>query len=75
MDILENFIADRCRKRKDKRVPVSDLYEEYKDWSLSACEDAVGKKVFGDLMRQKSYRQGKSGSTRYWKGLEVLQQS
>lgn len=75
MDILENFIADRCRKREDKRVPVSDLYEEYKTWSLSACEDAVGKKVFGDLMRQKSYRQGKSGSTRYWEGLEVLQQS
>ena len=44
-----------------------------KIWSLAACQDAVGKKVFGDIMWQKSYGQIKSGSTRFWKGLEVIQ--
>jgi putative DNA primase/helicase len=73
MDILENFITDRCHKIQAKRVPVGDLYDAYKDWSQAACQDVVGKKVFGDLMRQKSYGQIKSGSTRFWKGLEVIQ--
>ena len=36
MDILENFIADRCQKSQTKRVPVGDLYDAYKDL-VSGC--------------------------------------
>jgi putative DNA primase/helicase len=75
MDLLESFISDRCVNGPDKRTPVSDLYSDYESWAKSACQDPVGKKIFGNLMKQKSYSQVKSGSTRYWRGLEISQQT
>ena len=75
MDLLESFIDDRCIKGPDKRTPVGDLYADYENWANSSCQDPVGKKIFGNLMKQKSYSQVKSGSTRYWRGLEICQQA
>jgi putative DNA primase/helicase len=72
MDLLENFIADRCIKGVDKRAPVGAFYTAYQEWSGQSCLDTVGKKVFGNLMKQKGYSQIKSGSVRYWQGLGLI---
>jgi putative DNA primase/helicase len=72
MDVLENFLGDRCHKGSDRKSPVSDLYSAYSKWSDSVCQDSVGKKIFGNLMKQKGYVQMKSGSIRYWKGLDLI---
>jgi hypothetical protein len=54
-------------------VPVGELYSKYGTWSESACEDALGKKFFGNLMRQKGFSQIKSGDVRYWNGISLKQ--
>jgi putative DNA primase/helicase len=72
MDVLENFIEDRCQKGSDLSSGVGVLYAEYQKWCSDVCQDAVGKKIFGNLMRQKGYNQAKSDNTRLWKGLELV---
>ena len=71
MDIIGEFIDDICETGADKKVPLGDLYSKYQVWSDQACQDALGKKEFGNLMRQKGYAQKKSGPTRYWTGILI----
>jgi putative DNA primase/helicase len=75
MDILSSFIEDKCIRQPSYKIPVGDLYEAYKTWSDFTCQEIVGKKIFGYLMRHKGFIQSKSGSIRYWKGIKLIQQS
>ena len=74
MDIIGGFIDDICEIDPEKRVPLGSLYASYQEWSDQACQDALGKKEFGNLMRQKGYSQIKSGSTRYWTGISIKEE-
>jgi putative DNA primase/helicase len=71
MDLLESFIDDKCIRQSSDKVPVGDLYEAYKGWTDFACQETVGKKIFGNLMRQKGFFQSKSGNIRYWNGIKL----
>lgn len=71
MDILSGFIEDKCTRQPSDKVQVGDLYEAYKKWSDLVCQETVGKKIFGNLMRQKGFTQSKSDSIRYWKGIKL----
>ena len=71
MDILSGFIEDKCTCQSSERTPVGNLYEAYKEWSDHACQETVGKKIFGNLMRQKGFTQSKSDSVRYWNGIKL----
>lgn len=75
MDVLENFIEDSCSRGIDRRVPVGDLYSRYGVWAESVCLDSLGKKIFGNLMRQKGFSQVKSGDARYWNGISLKEVS
>ena len=68
MDVIAEFLNDRCTEQADEKEPLKTLYDAYREWCDSACQDAVGKKVFGNLMKQKGYSQSKSGGVRYWNG-------
>jgi putative DNA primase/helicase len=71
MDILSGFIDDRCTFQSSEKTAVGELYEAFKKWSDVACQETVGKKIFGNLMRQKGFTQSKSGSMRYWNGIKL----
>jgi len=69
MDILSAFFEDRCELKAELKIPLADLYSNYRRWSELSCQEIMGKKVFGNLMRQKGFSQAKSGGIRYWKGI------
>jgi putative DNA primase/helicase len=71
MDILSSFIEDKCTCQSSEQVPLGALYEAFKKWTDDACQETVGKKIFGNLMRQKGFMQSKSGSKRYWNGIRL----
>lgn len=72
MDVLENFLDDKCVKGSDRKSPVGAAYALYEKWSSAACQDPLGKKTFGNLMRQKGYSQVKNDKVRYWRGFELV---
>lgn len=71
MDIIVEFLTDCCTLQTSEKTPLGTLYAAYAEWAGNACQDAVGKKIFGNLMRQKGYDQSKSGGVRYWNGLKL----
>ena len=71
MDVIAEFLNDRCTEQADEKEPLKTLYDAYREWCDSACQDAVGKKMFGNLMKQKGYSQSKSGGVRYWNGVKL----
>ena len=71
MDIIAEFLTDYCTLQANEKTPLGILYAAYTEWADNACQDAVGKKKFGDLMRQKGYKQSKSGGVRYWTGIQL----
>ena len=71
MDILSGFLEDRCTIQSSEKTAVGELYEAFKIWADLACQETVGKKIFGNLMRQKGFTQSKSGSIRYWNAIKL----
>jgi len=71
MDVVENFLEDCCAVEPSQKAALGQLFEAFRNWSNQACQDFVGKKAFGNLMRQKGFRQSKSGNVRYWDGVNI----
>jgi putative DNA primase/helicase len=71
MDILANFQEDRCTIGPSQKVPLGDLFEAFREWCGQACQDVLGKKMFGNLMRQKGFSQSKNDGVGFWKGLSL----
>ena len=72
MDFLSEFFSDKCVEDPKKKVPLGDLYEAFCDWTADVCLEPVGKKIFGGLMRQRGFSQGKSNGTRFWRGIGLV---
>jgi putative DNA primase/helicase len=72
MDIVENFLEDKCIKGTEKKSTVGDTYLSYEKWCTAVCQETVGKKTFGNLLRQKGYSQIKNDKVRYWHGFELI---
>jgi putative DNA primase/helicase len=70
-DQVEEFLEDCCEKKMGKTTPVSDLYDSYSTWVRGTDYQTLKKRVFGMLMRQKEYKQTKSGSKRYWTDISI----
>jgi putative DNA primase/helicase len=71
MDVTGSFINDYCAVKPGASVAVGTLFESYLSWCKANALEPMSKKLFGVLIRQKGYRQTKSGNTRIWKGLAI----
>ncbi len=70
-DILQRFLKQTVSFDPAYKIAIAELYDTYKAWAAENSEIDFTKRDFGDLMRIKNFAQGKSGSTRYWKGLDL----
>ena len=70
-DILQRFLKQTVSLDPAYKISIGLLYESYKSWAAENSEIDLTKRDFGDLMRIKNFVQSKSGSTRYWKGLDL----
>ena len=55
MDILSDFIATRCTRGHDAYCPTGKLYEEYEVWCKDNGEDAVKKRTFSILLKERGF--------------------
>jgi putative DNA primase/helicase len=71
MDIVAEFLNDRCSLQTSEKTALGVLYDAYKKWADNACQDVVGKKILGNLMRQKGYSQSNRGGMRFWNDIKL----
>lgn len=71
-DRIGDFLGDCCVQRADLKISIKALFVSYKAWVENNDSDPLTKKTFGQLLKQKGFKQGKSGGVRYWKGLHLV---
>jgi putative DNA primase/helicase len=77
MDVLADFLAERCIIASDKSGTAKELYQCYKDWAedqgLSERE-ILKQRTFGMALSERGFRRHRSTHGRHrWTGLGVLQ--
>jgi putative DNA primase/helicase len=67
---LSAFWEECVEKAPGAKVPVGELYQAYCSYCAQEAVKARGQREFGQLLRTTlKVEQGRTGSTRYWKGI------
>jgi putative DNA primase/helicase len=66
MDVLAEFITERCFVNEQASVQATALYEAYCKFS---GDKTTTQTAFGLLLRSKGYRSEKRGGLKYWHGI------
>lgn len=71
MDVLGDFIADRCYRGARLEVAKDDLYKAYQVWCDEAGERFETKRKFGMLIAERGIEDGRNPerTRRIWKGI------
>jgi putative DNA primase/helicase len=72
MDILNDFISDRCITGPGVTATAKVLYEEYEGWAEDNGEKAISKKLFGIKLGERGFESYRAtGGVRTWRGIGV----
>jgi len=69
-DTVEQFLSEHTKTITGCRTEKGKLYEAYKQWSETRSNRPLDAKRFGQVMTAKGYAGTKSGSVRYWDGID-----
>jgi putative DNA primase/helicase len=70
-DILGDFIDDYCLIKPAAAVSKHELKEAYEEWCNGTGTQPASQKTFRARLVERGITEGKSGSTRYWKGITL----
>jgi len=75
-DRLAGFFTDCCEFGPHWSVAVADLYNAYVEWCELVGEDPLGKRAFGNRLRDRGIIQGRVGKERdrRWVGIRLADQ-
>jgi putative DNA primase/helicase len=71
MDVIGDFMADRCFRGDALQVPKDELYKAYQVWCDDAGERCETKRKFGMLLIERGIEDGRNSdrTKRIWKGI------
>ncbi|MEN8123204.1 MAG: primase-like DNA-binding domain-containing protein, partial [Bacteroidota bacterium] len=77
MDLLINFISECCTEGSNLQITSKDLYAAYSKWCEDNGEYQLRQASFGRKLREKGFESKQLGKkrTRYWIGLELVEQA
>jgi len=71
MDLLGDFLADRCVLEPDAAVAASDLYASYADWTPKTGEKPMSQKALGAHLTERGFDKTRSRPERQWRGVRL----
>lgn len=71
MDVLGQFIEDRCIVRSNAQVTAKSLYAAYRHWTDRAGELVVNQTRFGTAMTERGFRKDRTRTGVLYHGLEL----
>jgi putative DNA primase/helicase len=71
MDVLGDFLADRCLRGERLQVGKDELYRAYQEWCEDAGERSETKRKLGMLLKERGFGDGRNSerTKRIWKGI------
>ena len=72
MDVIGNFLKERCVVKAGASIRIRELYKAYSDWCDDNYEHAVSERFFTMRLKDVGYQQGRTAEARFWSGLELM---
>jgi len=69
MDVIGNFLKERCIIKEGLSIRVRELYKAYSDWCTDNNEHAVSERFFSLRLKEMSFEQGRTAESRFWSGV------
>jgi putative DNA primase/helicase len=71
MDLLGDFLADRCVIEQAASVLTGDLYAAYTDWAQNNGEKPMSQKALGGHLTERGFDQTRTKQERLWRGIRL----
>lgn len=71
MDVIGNFIRERCIQLSGKAIRARELFKVYQEWCEENNEMATSERMFGLRMKELGITQKRSSDGRYWQDFAV----
>ena len=77
MDVLEDFIKERCILGQEFSVLSKEIYDAYLQWCEENKEASLKRRAFGMRLREKGLANARAGAKgdRVWAGIRLSEQS
>jgi putative DNA primase/helicase len=69
MDVIGNFISERCVQKKGIKINIRVLYKAYSEWCGENNEHAVSERFFTLRLKEIGFSQCRSSTERFWVGV------
>ena len=71
MDVIGNFLKERCLQKKELSIRIRELYKAYDDWCDDNKEHAVSERFFSMRLKEMGFEQSRTAEARFWSGLAL----
>lgn len=73
MDILSEFLNEKCEVAHNNSVTVKELYEAYGKWCVENQENAVSKLIFNNRLTERGFIKNRgTGNKPVWRGIGLV---
>jgi len=73
MDVIGNFLNERCIQKKGVKTNIRKLYKVYSEWCDENNEHAVSERFFTLRLKEMGFTQCRSSTERFWVGVGLLE--
>jgi len=73
MDVIGDFMRDRCVFREGSSIRARELFKCYQDWCDDNNERACTERLFGLRLKELGVVQARSNDGRYWRGVSLME--
>jgi putative DNA primase/helicase len=73
MDVIGNFIQERCVQKEELSVNLKKLYKAYSDWCEDNNEHPISERFFTLRLKEMSFKQSRTSTERFWNGIGLLE--
>ena len=71
MDVIGNFLKERCVQGKEYSIRIRELYKAYAEWCDDNKEHAVSERFFTMRLKEMNFVQSRTSEARFWVGLSL----
>jgi putative DNA primase/helicase len=75
MDVIGNFLKERCVQKPGVSIKARELFKCYQDWCDDHNEHAVSERFLGLRLKEMGLEQKRMNDGRYWQGIQIKVQS
>ena len=72
MDVLADFLKDRCMEVSLAKTPSKDLYGAYTAWCEENGQKPVCSRTFGSGLRERGFKPIRFSGLRGWEGIALV---